>query len=346
MKLALNPVSLSVITRGLELGLFEALAGAARSTAAEDEVSVEMTITLGRALGLFAGPEDAPTLTPLSREFLTASSPLRLIGLTRHYGRYLPSAAHVLPAMRRTRRARRTMWRPGEDRDAIKRYFAARQEYNESRRDYFRDTAYLLLRAHARHGLEGRRVICDVGAGPGTFACLLAKSYPRARVSAVDMSYCFDPYLRRSQEEARAEGAALEWLGLNALADPLPRELDLITYNRLLSGVPGDGADAWIRRAYEALAPGGRFAAADFFLTGDAEHDRYVGLVVAQWMAKDRYLIELEPPTDPADDKHQWGWNPPWRLEELARRMMAAGFRDVAWAAADPPFAVIWGTRP
>jgi hypothetical protein len=354
VEFVLNPLSLAIVARGIDDGIFEALAAEPRGLAelgaaigAEPgSVGLEMTVELGRGLGLFAGDTSRIELGELSRRFLTQGSSLRLLGLVDHYRRYLPAAASLPEALRRTPRAKRTMWRPGAEREEHRAYFAARQAYNESRRDYFHDTAYLLLRGHLRHGLGQRRRLCDVGAGPGAFACLVKKCFPAIDAIAVDVSFSFDAYRERSQAVAAAEGIDVAFVGANALLDPLPEGVDVITLNRLISGVPRDGADAWIERAFAALAPGGVLAMVDMVMSGDPEHDRLVALVVAQWMAKDRYLIAGEPPTDPNDDKHQWGWSPPWRGEELEARLRAHGFVDTFTRAADPPFTLVGGIRP
>ena len=262
-----------------------------------------------------------------------------------HYASYLPSAATILPALVGTRRSRRSMWTAGQDRDAHARYFAARQPYNESRRAYFWDSSYLLLRAHLRRSLAAHRRACDVGSGPAGFAALLAKCCPGLEVHAVDASLADHGYRERTAEALRSEGVKVTLWGRDALHDPLPTGLDLLTFNRLLSGVPRDGVDAWIERACAALVPGGVLAAVDYVMTGAPVHDRFVARVVAQWMGKDHRLLTTSPPTDPHDAKHQWGWAPPWHADELCAALRRAGLRDVGFAAADPPFALVFGTR-
>lgn len=377
--LTLDPVALAVIVRLVELGLVERLAtqgGATPEVLAEelraaaserdepwdepDEVGLEMVLELACGLGLLARRGGLVHDTELSRTFLARGSSLRLLGHVEHYASYLPSAGAILPALARTRRSRRSMWTGAGDRDAHARYFAARQPYNESRRAYFWDSSYLLLRAHLRRGLlwrppklvafgaeglAGHRRACDVGAGPAGFAALLAKARPGLEVHAVDASLAEATYRDRTREALRAEGVEVTLWGLDALHDPLPDGFDLVTFNRLLSGVPRDGVGAWLDRARTMLVPGGVLAAADYVLTGDPDHDRFVARVVAQWMGKDHHLLAASPPTDPHDDKHQWGWTRPWHAQELGEALVRAGFRDVGLVAADPPFALVYGTR-
>lgn len=364
VELTLDPVALAVIVRLVELGIVErlvadggaspeALAAALRAAARERgeawdepaEVGLEMVLELSRGLGLLELSQGLVHATELSRTFLARGSSLRLLGHVEHYASYLPSAASILPALGGTRRSRRSMWTAGQDRDAHARYFAARQPYNESRRAYFWDSSYLLLRAHRRRSLAGHRRACDVGSGPAGFAALLATCHPGLEVHAVDASLADEGYRRRTAEALRAEGVEVTLWGLDALHDPLPAGLDLVTFNRLLSGVPRDGVGAWIERACAALVPGGVLAAVDYVLTGDPAHDRFVARVVAQWMGKDHRLLKTSPPTDPHDDKHQWGWTPPWYARELCDALRRAGLRDVGCVAADPPFTLVFGTR-
>ena len=364
VELTLDPVALAVIVRLVELGVVERLVdeggASAEQLAMEQraaahergeawdepaEVGLEMVLELSRGLGLLELRERDLHATELARTFLARRSRLQLLGHVEHYASYLPSAASILPALGRTRRSRRSMWTAGQDRDAHARYFAARQPYNESRRAYFWDSSYLLLRAHLRRSLAGHRRACDVGAGPAGFAALLARHVPGLEVHAVDANLADEGYRRRTAEALRAEGVEVTLWGLDALHDPLPAGLDLVTFNRLLSGVPRDGVDAWIERAGAALIPGGVLAAVDYVMTGDPTHDRFVTRVVAQWMGKDHRLLTTSPPTDPHDDKHQWGWTPPWHASELGEALRRAGFRDVGCVAADPPFALVFGTR-
>jgi SAM-dependent methyltransferase len=365
VELTLDPVALAVIVRLVRLGVVErlvtdgsatpeALATELRAAASErgepwDEpaaVGLEMVLELARGLGLLAIHDGLVHATELSRTFLARGSSLRLLGHVEHYASYLPSAASILPALARTRRSRRSMWTGTQDRDAHARYFAARQPYNESRRAYFWDSSFLLLRAHRRRDLAGHRRACDVGSGPAGFAALLAKCHPGLEVHAVEASLADESYRRRTVEALRAEGVEVALWGLDALHDPLPGGFDLVTFNRLLSGVPRDGVDAWIDRACTMLAPGGVLAAVDYVITGDPGHDRFVARVVAQWMGKDHHLLRTSPPTEPHDDKHQWGWTRPWHAHELCDALRRRGLRDVGFVAGDPPFTLVFGTRP
>lgn len=357
--LTLHPASLAVIVRLVESGIVErviAEGGVGPATLARHdhhdpeaseraEICVEMLLELGCALGLLALVDGRIHATALASTFLARGSSLRLLGHVEHYASYLPSAASILPALGHTRRSRRSMWTTGHDRDTHARYFDARRQYNESRRAYFWDSSYLLLRAHLRRDLAGHRRACDVGAGPAGFAALLAKAFPALQVHAVEANLADDDYRRRTAQMLVAEGVEVTLWGTNALLDPLPDGLDLVTFNRLLSGVPRDGVDAWIERARAALVPGGVLAAVDYVMTGDPAHDRSVAMVVAQWMGKDHHGLTHSPPTDPHDDKHQWGWTRPWHATELCDVLRGSGFRDVGFAAADPPFTLVYGTR-
>jgi SAM-dependent methyltransferase len=361
IELTLNPAALAVIVRLVELGIIErALADGGTSTAAlagqdpgdmaaeqreHAEVSLEMALELATGLGLLTTAEGRVHATPLSATFLARGSALRLLGHVEHYASYLPAAATIGRALVETRRSRRSMWSSGRPREEHESYFAARQAYNESRRAYFWDSSYLLLRAHLHRDLSGHRRACDVGAGPAGFAALLARSFPALHVHAVEANLAHAEYRRRTEQALRAEGVEVELWGTNALLDPLPPQLDLITLNRLLSGVPRDGVDAWLERAYRALEPGGVLAAVDYVMTGDPRHDRAVALVIAHWMGKDRHLLAQSPPSDPHDDKHQWGWSRPWHAQELCEALRRAGFQRVGFEPADAPFTLVFGAR-
>lgn len=352
LELVLHPTALAVIGHGVDLGLFEALARpdpalprVEAPATGVDAVALEIAVELGLGLDLLRRTSQGVALTPLSRTFLTRASPYRLLGLVEHYRGYLGAASTLPSALSSLPRAERTMWRPGAAREEFGRYFAARQAYNESRRAYYTDTAYLLLRAHRQRDLGRPSSACDVGAGPGAFACLLSKSLGGVQTYALEASYAFPEYRARSEAMLREELAAVELLAANALVDPWPEDIGLITFNRLLSGVPREGARAWIDRAYAALAPGGVLAAVDMFLSGDPSHDRWVTTVVAQWMAKVGHAMQ-DPPAGPDDDRRQWGWSRPWHVDELRELLHAGGFVDLFAAPADIPFTLVGGRKP
>ncbi|WP_143141022.1 class I SAM-dependent methyltransferase [Nannocystis exedens] len=347
--LCLDAAALPVLLRALDLDLPARLARgpatldglAAEEADRATSVALEMVLELGCGFGLFARRDRRYELTVLARTCFLADSPLRLLGLVERHRRYVAAIAALPAALRETKRADRRVWSSEADAGAQADYFRARAAFNEASRDYFRDTASLLARAHCRRDLAAHRVVCDVGAGPAAFAAILKAAAPHLQVHAVEITYEDPAYLATTAEDLRAAGLDVALHALNVLHEPLPPAIDLLTANRLFSGLDRDGADGWAERLYAALAPGGTLALVDFFATGEPAHDRSVAALVALWMAWNRHELQRAPLTDPSDDRHAWGWNPPWRCDELARVLARAGFHDIRARSVVPPFALI-----
>lgn len=352
--LCLDPIALPVLARALDLGL---LARLARGPAAfpelaqdlsqePDSPSLELTVALARGVGLLAASGERLELTELARQCLLADSPLRLLGLVERHRRYIAAIADLPDALCHTPRADRRLWSDRADAREQAAYFAARRRFNEESRAYFWDSALLLAWAHCDRDLRAHRVVCDIGAGPAAFAAILQRAAPHLQVHAAEVNYKDPEYLAVTAAALRHLGADVALHPVNVLHEPLPPGIDLLTANRLFSGLSRDGADGWARRLHAALAPGGALALVDFFALGDPAHDRALTRLVALWMAWNRHELRRDPPTDPRDDRHAWGWNPPWHRDELAAVLARAGFCDIRARSVIPPFALIEARRP
>ncbi|MCY1064706.1 class I SAM-dependent methyltransferase [Nannocystis sp. RBIL2] len=347
--LCLDAAALPVLLGALDLDLPARLARGPASLdwlAAEQadrvsDVALEMLLELGCGFGLFAVRDRRYELTVLARTFFLENSPLRLLGLVDRHRRYVDAIGALPAALRETKRADRRVWSQAADASAQADYFRARAAFNEASRDYFRDTASLLARAHCRRDLQAHRIVCDVGAGPAAFAAILKSAAPHLQVHAAEVTYKDPAYLAATADDLHAADLDVALHAVNVLHEPLPPEIDLLTANRLFSGLDRSGAEGWAARLHAALAPGGTLALVDFFATGDPAHDRSLAALVAQWMAWNRHELQRVPLTDPSDDRHAWGWNPPWRCDELARLLARVGFHDIRTRSVVPPFALV-----
>lgn len=352
--LCLRPTALPVLARALDLGLFARLARAPATLAelAADlsdrasAVSVEMTAELARALGLLVEAGGRLDLAEPTRLCLLEDAPLRLLGLVERHRRYTAAIGALPDALRDLRRADRRLWSDEADVHDQAAYFRARGAFNEASRRYFWDTALLLARAHCDRDLAAHRVVCDVGAGPAAFAALLKRAAPALAVHAAEVNYHDPDYLAATVAGLREVDADVTLHPANVLIEPLPPDIDLLTANRLFSGLSRPGGEGWARRLFAALAPGGTLALVDFFATGEPEHDRAIAALLASWMAWNHHELVTDPPTDPRDDRHAWGWNPPWRTDELAALLARVGFVDIRARSVVPPFALVEARRP
>ncbi|MCY1061428.1 class I SAM-dependent methyltransferase [Nannocystis sp. SCPEA4] len=351
----LDAAAFPVLARLLDLDLLERLArGPATLAWLADEVadlatpvSLQMTAELACAFGLLALRDQRLELTPFARTFfLNNDSQVRLLGLVDRHRRYLAAIGALPAALRETRLADRRLWSDQADAREQAAYFKARGAFNEASRSYFWDTAALLARAHADRDLHSHRIVCDVGAGPAAFAAILKQAAPQLQVHAAEVNYADSDYLAATSAALQTLNISVELHAINVLHRSLPPDIDLLTANRLFSGLSREGAEGWARRLFAALAPGGTLALVDFFATGEPAHDRSLAALLSLWMAWNHHELTRDPPTDPRDDRHAWGWNSPWRCDELAALLARVGFRDVRSRSVVPPFALVEATRP
>lgn len=157
--------------------------------------------------------------------------------------------------------------------------------------------------------LSGARRLLDVGGGTGAFAITLCKAYPGLSATIVDfpnVAAVGRGYVRRAGLEDR-----IRYVEGNALETEWPKPVDALLMSYLFSGVPGDAHEGLIARAFEHLAPGGRFMVHDFVVAADRTGPKLAALWQLQHTA-------FTPTARSLDD----AW--------LAEALSAAGFADVS----------------
>ncbi|MER5623535.1 class I SAM-dependent methyltransferase [Streptosporangium sp. NPDC002544] len=126
------------------------------------------------------------------------------------------------------------------------------------------------LTAAIPEDLAPRRVI-DVGCGFGKTTFSLARRYPDAQVSGVDLSL---PVLRLGRKMATEEGLAVDWVQADAEALPGPEgSADLVVVSMVLHEMPLSSIEGAMREARRVLRPGGVFVALETRLIGDPFRD-------------------------------------------------------------------------
>ncbi len=111
------------------------------------------------------------------------------------------------------------------------------------------------------------QTLLDLGGGPGTYAMAFLAKNPRLRATVCDR----EAALEVAKEIAATHKAArrLSYLPLDFSKEPIPGIYDVIWYSNVLHIYSPEENQAIFRRAFSALAPGGRFILQDAFL-----HDR------------------------------------------------------------------------
>ncbi len=150
------------------------------------------------------------------------------------------------------------------------------------------------------------RCVLDVGGGDGSFLRAVARRAPRMALMLADLP----PVVEQARAAFAAAGLA-ERVALHDVdfrLDPLPRGADLLTLVRVLHDHDDERVAALLRKAYDALAPGGTLLVAEPLAdTPGARRmgDAYFGI----------YLWAM-------------GSGRPRSGDELARMLREAGFRS------------------
>jgi demethylspheroidene O-methyltransferase len=100
--------------------------------------------------------------------------------------------------------------------------------------------------------LRHRRLL-DVGGGDGTFLRAAHRHAPQLQLALFDLP----AVARIAQSRLGEEGIPASVHAGSFLDDPLPEGADLLTLNRVLHDHGDEAVRTILRRAYEALAPGG-----------------------------------------------------------------------------------------
>lgn len=121
--------------------------------------------------------------------------------------------------------------------------------------------SFIAAEVVAAHDFSAHRCVLDVGGGNGTFLLAVAKSAPATALMLLDL-----PAVAQQAEARFAEAglaARARAIGGDAIAGPIPRGADLITFIRVLHDHNDDAVLAMLRHVYAALPPGGQMLIAE-----------------------------------------------------------------------------------
>jgi SAM-dependent methyltransferase len=116
--------------------------------------------------------------------------------------------------------------------------------------------------------LHGRRALLDVGGGPGTYSVLISQQYPDIRCTVLDL-----PEVAKVADEliaAQGAGERVKTLPGDYRGTAFPSGQDVINFFGMLHQESPDSIRALMKKAYDALNPGGIVHVMD--LMTDATH--------------------------------------------------------------------------
>ncbi len=120
-----------------------------------------------------------------------------------------------------------------------------------------------------RIDLSGRRTLLDMGGGPGTYAIQFCLQNPELSATVYDL-----PTTRPFAEKTIARFELSERIRFDAgnyLVDPLPASFDVVWMSHILHSEGFGACREMIRKAVNALEPGGLLLVHDFYLTDDKD---------------------------------------------------------------------------
>jgi precorrin-6B methylase 2 len=126
--------------------------------------------------------------------------------------------------------------------------------------------------------------LCDVGGANGTLSAVVSKRYPKLACTSFDLAPV--EAIARRHVEAMGAASRVKVVSGDFFADPLPKA-DVITMGNILHDWDEAQKRELIRKAYEAVAPGGMFIAIEAVID-DARRANAFGLLMSLNM-----LIEL-----------------------------------------------------
>lgn len=131
--------------------------------------------------------------------------------------------------------------------------------------------------------LAGARRLLDVGGGSGAFSIALCQRNPELRTTVLDFPNVID-VARRFVAEAGLE-QRIDFVRADAVDGPWPAGQDIVLMSYLLSAMAEPAIPLLMRKAWDALRPGGRLLIHDFMLDDDRAGPGPAALWFLQYLA-------------------------------------------------------------
>lgn len=119
--------------------------------------------------------------------------------------------------------------------------------------------------------------LLDVGGGTGAMTISLCKEYPKLQATIIDFPNVAEIGWRFVSEADLVD--RVRYIPGNAVEVQWPGNQDAILMSYLMSGVAGESVEGLLKKAFDAMAPGGKLMVHDFMV----EQDRRGPALAALW---------------------------------------------------------------
>ncbi len=223
--------------------------------------------------------------------------------------------------------------------DSVQRAFdLAAEDYDRTRRklvpgfdDFYRAAIDLIPFPH-----EQEIEVLDLGAGTGMLAAFIAYSFPKARITMVDIS---NVMLERARERFELGGERFHFEVSDYGTAPIEGKYDAVVSALSIHHLPDEQKRSLFRRIHGALNPAGVFVNAEQFRGATVEAER---LNHERWLTRARDLGVDE--QDLAAAVKRMKFDRSATLDDQLEWMREAGFHAIECAYKNLIFAV-YGAR-
>jgi ubiquinone/menaquinone biosynthesis C-methylase UbiE len=314
-----------LIESAVRYGIFDAIDAngpqsveqiAQRAAASPRAIRIILNALVGLQF-LSRDPQNRYALTPESAAFLVSKKPGFQGGIFKHISSQLiPGWLHLNDIVR-----------DGKPHREVNQHGTGSAFFEKFVEDIFPmsyPAAQLLARTIGEDGKRAMKVL-DLAAGSGVWGIALAQPNPKTTVTAVDWKEVLEVTKRIA---ARFEVAKqFNYIAGDINTIDFGRGYDLATLGHILHSEGEARGKTLIRKTFDALAPGGTIAIAEF-LVNDARTGPPMGLIFA---------VNMLVNTDEGDT---------FSFGEISRWLREAGFEDLRTLDAPGPSPLILATKP
>ena len=240
---------------GVKLDLFSHAGTAAElsQTAACAERGLEMLLNALVAMGLMEKEGDRYSATAFAAEYLSRSSPRYLGYIIMHHHHLMAGWSRLDESVRNGAPIR---GRVSHDSDETERESFEMGMFNLAMQ--------IAPRIVPHVDLQGRRLLLDLGGGPGTYAIQFCQANPQLSATVYDL-----PSTRRFAEKTIASFGLSDRITFREgdfISDDVPGGFDVAWLSHVLHGEGPEGCAVTLKRAVAALEPGGMLMVQEFIL--------------------------------------------------------------------------------